>query len=152
MKLFVKLQTPTIELKVTAKDAAGTKDSIIVGFKRYELTETETKLKQLQQIMQEAMEDENIAKNNIDKFVKDEVVYIKQANLQLADEKGNPKDLNIADTRTAKPIETLWESADECLVVLLDLYLQSAPYRVSLITSLQKALLNNDYSEAEVKN
>lgn len=152
MQLFIKLQTPTIELKVTAKDASGAKDNFLVGFKRYELKETDAKLKALQEIMEEATKGDSLVQTELDKFIKNEIVYLKQIRLDLVDEKGNPKEYNIQDTRSVKPYETLWESPDECLAVLLEMYLASAPYRVSLIASLYKALLNNDYSEAEAKN
>ena len=152
MQLFIKLQTPTIELKVSAKDASGAKDNFLVGFKRYELKETDAKLKTLQEIMEDATSGDSLVQIELDKFIKNEIVYLKQIRLDLVDEKGNPKEFTVQDTRSVKPYETLWESPDECLAVLLDLYLASAPYRVSLISSLYKALMNNDYSEAEAKN
>lgn len=151
-KLFIKLQTPTIELKVSAKDAAGTKDSFVAGFKRYELATAQTKLEQLQEIFESVSKGTSLDSKELNTFIKNEIVFLKQIKLDLADENGSSKELSIADTRTVKPNEGLWESADECLAVLLDMYLGSAPYRLSLITALQKALLNNDYSEAEVKN
>lgn len=152
VKLFIKLQTPTIELKVSAKDAAGTKDSFVAGFKRYELATAQTKLEQLQEIFESVSKGNTLDSKELNTFIKNEIVFLKQIKLDLADENGNAKELAISDTRTVKPNEGLWESADECLAVLLDMYLGSAPYRLSLITALQKALLNNDYSEAEVKN
>ena len=150
-KLFIKLQTPTIELKVSAKDAAGIKDSFIVGFKRYELAAAQSKLEQLQDIFTSISKDSSMESKELNSFIKNEIVFLKQLKLDLADDNGSSKELAITDTRTVKPNEGLWESADECLAVLLDMYLSSAPYRLSLITALQKALLNNDYSEAEVR-
>jgi len=153
MKLCVKLQTPTIELKITAKDAAGVKDSFLVGFKRYEISATDAKLKELQAVMQETIEDSTESGTaKLSSFIKGEIAYLKQIKLDLVDENGATKEITVLDTRTVKPNETLWGTPDECLAVLLDLYLASAPYRVSLISAMQKALLNNDYSEAEAKN
>ena len=43
VKLSVKLQSPTIEILVKAKDASGATDSIVVGFKRYEAKEAKVK-------------------------------------------------------------------------------------------------------------
>lgn len=45
-KLFVKLQTPSIELKVKATDASGTTSEVLVGFKRYDLSQLEAKFKE----------------------------------------------------------------------------------------------------------
>lgn len=148
LKVFVKLQTPTIELKVEAKDASGVKDSILVGFKRYEIKQTEAKLKALQETL-ENIEDTS----KLEEAIKAEVVYIKQAKVTLFDEeKKTEKELLVQDTRTAKLVETLWENSDECLAVLLDLYLSSSPYRVSFMSGMQKALINSDFENAEAKN
>ena len=153
LQLYVKLQTPTIELQVKAKDASGSKDTFVVGFKRYDLKETEGKFTALQEILEDVQNENNLNSDALNKFVKAEIVYMKAAKLELYDNiKDTIKELSIPDTRTAKPVETLWETSDECLDVLLDLYLASAPYRVSLISAMQKALLNNDYSEGELKN
>jgi hypothetical protein len=151
LQLFIKLQTPTIELPVRAKDAAGTKDSMLVGFKRYELTQSQEKLNTLQELLKEAESANSLNSTLLDSFIKDEIVYIKQAKLDLADN-GVSKELIVSDTRTVKPIADLWGTGEECLSVLLEMYLSSAPYRLALILATQKALLNNDYSEAEVKN
>lgn len=153
LQLYVKLQTPTIELQVKAKDASGAKDSLTIGFKRYELKETEVKFKSLQEILEDIQTENNLNSETLNKFIKDEIVYLKAVKVETFDkEKEVTKELSIQDTRTAKPVETLWETPDDCLAVLLDYYLASAPYRVSFISAMQKALLNNDYSDAEVKN
>jgi len=153
LQLYVKLQTPTIELQVKAKDASGNKDSLIVGFKRYELKETEVKFKQLQDILEETQTNNSLNSEELNTFVKDELVYIKAAKVESYDDETKvSKDIVISDTRTAKKIETLWDTPEECLDVLLNYYLASAPYRVSLISAMQKALLNNDYESAELKN
>lgn len=151
-KLYIKLQTPTIELLVKAKDVSGAKESMLVGFKRYETITAQEKLTTLQDLLADAQAN-NLNSSSLDKFIKEEIVYIKQAKLELYDEVSKAtKDLLIQDTRTAKPNDGLWETSEQCLDVLLDLYLSSAPWRLSLILMGQKALLNNDYSEAEVKN
>lgn len=147
IKLTVKLQRPTIELVVKAKDSAGDKDSFKAGFKRYTYAETQTKFKELQAISLEANEGDDKS----DDLIKNEIVYLKDVKLEI-EENGVTKDLHVADTRTAKPIPTLWETSEECLAVLLDVFLNSAPYRVGLLEASTKALINNDYSSAEVKN
>lgn len=152
VKLSVKLQSPTIELIVKAQDASGAKDTIKVGFKRYEVKEAKAKLDELSEILSNAPQD-MVDVPEIDNFIKKEVVYILQANLELEDtDTKTNKTLLVQDTRTVKPNESLWGDASECLVVLLDLYLSSAPWRLSLLLAAQKALLNNDYSVAEIKN
>jgi hypothetical protein len=151
VKLFVKLQVPTIELKVSAKDAAGIKDSILVGFKRYEISDAQKRLNILQDLLTSAQADNSLDSQALDVFIKNEVIYIKQAKLEL-EEDGKTRELVIQDTRTTKPIEELWANNEEALDVLTTAYLASSPYRLSLILSAQKALFNSDYSEAEVKN
>jgi hypothetical protein len=151
-KLYIKLQTPIIELTVKAKDVSGAKESIIVGFKRYETKESQEKISKLQDLLTDSA-DTNSVSISLDTFIKGEIEYIRQARLELADsETGRNTELTIADTKTAKPNDSLWATPDECLAVLLDLYLSSAPWRLSLILALQKALFNNDYSDAEIKN
>ena len=155
LKLYVKLQTPTIELKVSAKDIAGTKDSIQVGFKRYPVTEAQVKIAELQDIWKELSESSDTTPDTkkFDKFLRDQIVYIKGFEGETQDSTdGSVKKLSVTDTRTVKPIETLWDTPEECLVVLLDGFLECAPIRVSLQNALTKALVNTDYSEAETKN
>jgi len=153
IKINIRLQSPTIELPIKAQDASGAKDSLVVGFKRYEITEAQNKLDKLQEILSESQDAGSLNSTALDTFVKAEIVYIKQAKLELYDdETKTTKDLVIADTRTSKPNESLWVDADSCLDVLTSMYLSSAPWRLSLILAAQKALLNSDYSGAEVKN
>lgn len=153
-KLFIKLQTPTIELKVTAKDVAGDKDSFLVGFKRYDIKESDKKLK----LFQEALEDQLEASTNesestkIEDFIKDNVVYLKNISVDIIDEDEKPTKLSIPDTRKAKPVVDLWDTEEECLEALLDNFLASAPYKSTLISSMQKALFNTSYEDESVKN
>jgi hypothetical protein len=141
VKLNLKLQTPTIELKVQAKDPSGATDTILVGFKRYSFSEAQEKF--------EASKDSS---ELIDAAVKEEIVYIKQMKLSLEDEDGKSKELVIADTRTQKPVESLWGSSEECLSVLVELLLDSAPYRGSLIEAMYQALLNMKLGDDSAKN
>ena len=50
-QLYVKLQTPTIELQVKAEDSSKTKAIVQVGFKRYEVDETGVKLDEFQSLL-----------------------------------------------------------------------------------------------------
>ena len=151
IRIFAKLQTPTIELKVQALDAAGTKDSILVGFKRYEITQAQVKLLALQELLSNIKDDSDADQKVLDAFVKEEIVYIRQAKLDL-EEDGKNKELIIQDTRTTKPIAGLWEDSDGAIDALTDLYLASSPYRLALILATQKALFNSDFSGEERKN
>ncbi len=151
IQIAIKLQTPTIELPVKAKDASGAKDTILVGFKRYPIEEAQAKLDTLQSLLDSADKVKSLESTELDNFITNEIVYIKQIKLDL-NENGKSRELAIADTRQVKPIADLWETGDECLSVLLKMYLSSAPYRLALILAGQKALLNNDYSQDELKN
>lgn len=147
-QLHLKLQTPTIELPVSFKDSSFAKDSIIVGFKRYNLTEAEKVLEELADI---AANTTVTNLDNLNNFIKSKVVYVKKVELTV-DEDGKETKITVADTRTVKPVDGLWEGSEDCLAALLDLYLDSAPYRSSLMEALNKALLNVDFSEGERKN
>jgi len=155
-QLFVKLQTPSIELSIKAKDSSGAKDSIIIGFTRYPLKEAEKELKIFQELLEEQLEElkeGNLEPEAIDKFIKSKVLYIKQAKLEIHDnETGKDIELIVPDTRKAKPNDDFWETTDECLAALLDLYLSASPWRSSIITAIQKALLNVDYEDGQLKN
>jgi hypothetical protein len=151
LKLYVKLQTPTIELPIEAKDISGMKDSFKAGFKRYPVTEAQDKIKELQDIWErKGSQDETVIL--FDSFLKGEIVYLKNVTVPTEDEKGNIKQITIQDTRTVKPLETLWETPEECLDVLLEAFLDCAPTRVSLQQALTSALINADYKEAEKGN
>jgi len=151
VRIYAKLQTPTIELKVAAKDAAGTKDTILVGFKRYEVPAAQAKLLSLQELLGSIQSESIQDSQALDAFVKAEIIYIKQAKLDL-EEEGKVRELIIQDSRTTKPIAGLWDDSDGALDVLTNLYLASSPYRLALILASQKALFNSDYSDGEIKN
>ena len=151
-KLLIQVQKPTVELKVVSKDSSKTKDYILVGFKRYETDESEVKANEFQDIVNK--EGFNILRDSeLDTFVKDSIVYIRNVAFDAVDEEtGQAKRITVTDTRTAKPVETLWETADECLSALVDAYLKWASWRVSLISAVQTALIDMDISEDAVKN
>lgn len=150
-KLYVKLQAPTIELSITAKDGGNTQASMLVGFKRYPSEQGEAKFKEFQELLGKT---DDAGKSSITAFVAGEIVYLKKAPIVVEDtEAGTLKDVVVKDTRDAiKPNETLWESPEECLDVLLSHYLESNPWRVSLIEGILKSLTNMDFSTDAVKN
>ena len=150
-KLYVKLQAPTIELSINAKDGGNTQASLIAGFKRYQSEQGESKLKEFQELLGRTDE---VGKNAITAFIANEIVYLKKAPIVVEDtDTGTLKDVVVKDTRDAiKPNETLWDSPKECLDVLLSHYLESNPWRVSLIEGILKALTNMDFSSESAKN
>jgi hypothetical protein len=152
LAIKLKLQTPTIELNIVAKDASGNSESIKIGFKRYSVEATREKFKALQ-LIQDTISNDSTGSPELDAFVTDEIVYIKGATITIEDSAaGTERVVVISDTRTAKPIETLWGDSEECKDLLTSVYLTSAPYRVSILDNMQKAFLNNDYKEASSKN
>lgn len=144
-KLFVKLQTPSIELKVKATDASGSVSEILVGFKRYDLSQLEAKFKEQ---VPDAATDTNADFN----FISKEVIYIKNAVLEIYDDNGNYlEDLVVEDTRTVEPNE-FFQTPKEALDVLLTHYMGSNPWKNSLFEAYRDALVNVSYKEAELKN
>jgi hypothetical protein len=148
-KLFIVLQKPTIELELIAKDSAKQTDRFIVGFNRYTIEQADPKFKEFSELLN-AVTDKDSAEL-VSKFIKSEIQYLKAVGLEY-EEDGKNKKLHITDTREAKPFEGLWETPDECLDVLLDMYLGSAPYRLSFIENLSKAFVNRDFEEDKIKN
>ena len=158
MKLYVELQQPVIELTITARDSTKQKSKIIVGFKRFEAKESTKLLNKMQELLKEIaaeLSDPNIDKidtEELDNFIKEKILYIRQASLVTIQEDGSKSTLTIQDTRKAKPLEDFWETSEDCLIALLDMYLASSPWRSSFNIALQKALVNNDFEEDELKN
>lgn len=148
-KLFILLQKPTIELELVAKDSAKQSDRFIVGFNRYTIEEADPKFKEFTQLLSNTTDKESA--EAVSKFIKNEIQFLKSVNIEY-EEEGKIKKLNIQDTRQVKPLEGLWESPEECLDVLLDSYLGSAPYRLSFIENISKAFVNRDFEEDKIKN
>jgi hypothetical protein len=88
---------------------------------------------------------------DMDTFYKSHILYIKNASLTI-DDKGKVSDLLISDTRDAKQIDSLWDDGDECLVVLLNIYLDNPSFRESLQTVVTNAVFNIDLKGEELKN
>lgn len=65
------------------------------------------------------------------------VLFMQNATITDTDNStGETKTITVADTRHAKPIESLWETPEECLAVLLSVYLEYAPFKDSLLNAL----------------
>lgn len=150
-KLYVQLQSPSIELKVTAKDPAGIKSSMTVGFKRYESKEGAEKLEELKDLYQDQVSAGTSDTEDLFEFFSNEILYLKQAPLVIEVD-GKPKPLVIQDTRKAKPLEEVWETPEECLDALLALFLRSSPWLSSLSQAINKALSNLELGADSLKN
>ena len=176
-KLYVKLQTPVTELVLNATDAAGVKDSLTVGFKRFTITEADAELKAFAEVNDlyirmlmkqprvgdikedaegtEVYSPELIASTlaQLDTFIASSISYIKNASISGEDEEGKSTKLLITDTRSAKPLEDFWESSEECLSVLVGMYLDCTPWKSSLNAGYQKALINTEVDDGgKLKN
>ena len=86
-----------------------------------------------------------------EEFFREQILFIKNASLQEEDEDGKVTDLSIPDTRSVKPIDSLWKDEKECLVVLLDIYLDNPSIRESLIESIVGNILGSLVKE-RIKN
>lgn len=143
-KLFVKLQAPSIELLVEAKDSSGEAAKMLVGFKRYEHKVSAEKLKEVENLSGQEAEDN---------FIKNEILYLKNVSVEVYDDVTGQKDseLKVADTRTAAQ-SAFWGGPEECLSVLVDHYLASTPWKAALTTAMFKALTNVKFEEDKLKN
>lgn len=176
-KLYVKLQTPTIELPITATDPSGASDKITVGFRREDPKVANRILDNYSEIADKYLRmlygqplDEKPTEDNLEtvdyskeaigeveqeiaNLIFKSVIYIKGAKIaEIDDDTGEVTHVTINDTRKAKPNEGFWEDADGCLVALLDMYLSASPWKASFSSAYQKTLVNIDTSEAKRKN
>lgn len=145
--LYIKLQSPVVELEVKTKDCSGKEESLLVGFKRYDIKVSEDKLKTFLSLIEK---DESTSKEYLNGFIKGEVSYLKNVQLDI-EEDGVVKPILVKDTRDVA-FPDIWKTAEECLGGLLDLYLMSSPWRVPFITTLQKAMYNVDLDSLNIKN
>lgn len=87
-----------------------------------------------------------------DEFYKSQITHIKNASMQLVSMDGAISDLLIADSREAKPIESLWGTPEECLAVLLRQYFGFTPFRDSLQTKILETVFDYKHEENAAKN
>lgn len=159
-KLHIKLQTPVIEINATAEDASGVKDSLTIGFRRTTIKDADIQLEKfskasgrwLQAVKNDAPE-EDLAKldEELQAVISDNVLFLKGVDLRVGEEESDHLNvLRVSDTRKAKK-EDFWETPEECLAVLLDAYFQVAPWKSSLSTAFQQAMLNMKTPDLEGK-
>ena len=175
-RLFVKLQTPSVELPISATDASGASDKMIVGFRREDpktasrLLDTYSKLtgdylrlllgqplegdvtEEDSETVEYSRESIEEKEGEISSLIASSIIYIKGASLAEVDDDGKETKLTIQDTRKAQPKEDFWEDEASCLAALLDMYLAAPPWKSSLSSGYQKTLLNIDTSGAKRKN
>jgi len=107
------------------------------------------KREELQDAIEESAEEQAEA---LMAFYKKQITHIKNASLEYS-KNGETVDLNVADSRKAIPVESLWEDPSECLTVLLDTYLNYLPFRDSLTSKVSSVVFNIDIKEqASLKN
>jgi hypothetical protein len=116
-----------------------------------ELTDDEIdlKVKELEDKIRNAV---NEQKMKYDEFYRTHVLYIKNASITGTKEDGSTIDINIPDTREAKPVESLWESGEECLAALLNVFLESSSYKDSLQKAVFSVVFQTNFEEAKGKN
>lgn len=112
-------------------------------------TELELELNRLQNLINNYTDEQN---EKLNTFYKTHVLAIKDAKLVVEDENGKELDLPIPDTRLVEPVESLWGTPEECLAVLLDMYLDYVPFRDSLQKVITSAVFNLDFKDLEAKN
>ena len=152
VQLILQVQQPVFEAKVSSKDAAGNVKSMVAGFNRYPADEAKVKMDEYEAIVASQAFKEEDYSELID-FIKGELQYLKKVVLNTKDsETGKTTQLKIADTRSAKKLESHWDTPEECLDVLLDAYLVWSSWRASFIIAVQSALLDMDLENAQLKN
>lgn len=142
-KLYVKLQTPTVEMPITTMDAAGTETTMFVGFKRYDLTEIVERIAQWELL--ESIED----------LVKAEIIYIREVAVEIHDDTSDKiTPYIIKDTRTEKKIDGLWDTSEECYTIVIDKLFNSPPCKTAIINTFNSIFLNAAVTtrEAELGN
>lgn len=155
----------TVETEVIRKDYLKNFSTVLLARWENELEE----LKRNTSITEEAfiekvteLEDKISAKNQEyltyqDSFCREHIAYFKNVSIVLEVEDEETSEIKevkllVQDTREAKPSESLWDTEDECLVVLLDFYLSHPAYRDSLHTAVSTALFSTNFKGLEAKN
>lgn len=125
------LQTPTIELTVTARDSNKVSDTFRVEFKRYGIEESESKRAELLALFPKVSEEATIAtedplQEQLGDFVRNEIVDFKQVKPRI-----NGKAEVIKSTN-----ENGWTEA------YFNAIWKSRPYREALVDGVIRAINN----------
>lgn len=140
-QFFLRTQTPTVEIKATAEDAAGKTDSCVIGWLRPSAAEGEALLTEWQEMLkaEQVSEDSLFESERIREFLSSRISYIKD--VQLVDEKGAAA-FKITDTRKAAENSSTWGDEENCLAWLLSLFLTSAPWWDAFMTGMLSSFTN----------
>ena len=95
---------------------------------------------------------ENIQREKLDSFYKSHILFLKKVSIAYEDESGVTHTLNINDTREAEKVDGLWETSDECLAALLDVYFDSPSYRSSLPNKISGCVFDINFEDEKLKN
>lgn len=108
---------------------------------------TEEFYTQRKQLRTKINEESEHQRKLLEEFYKKQVVYIKNAT--LTDDEG--KEIKVDNTENVKAIESLWETPEECLAVLLDIYFGAPSLKDSLSQKIVETILNLP-TEDKIKN
>ncbi len=169
-KLRTSLQTPVVELVISAEDVSGIADSITCGFRRYTNSELANYAKEesflpdsfkgyarIEDIPADILLSEmdfliQRAEKTIERIKKD-ILYIKKANLLVFDDSQDefqtPEKLFVEDSRKVEP-NSFWAGPSECLSVLVDHLFDSPPWKDAIQKAHNRAI--NNIPEAKIKN
>lgn len=150
---YIQSQVPVAELPVVSeKDAEGKTQTIQVGFRRHDADVAATLLEKFSGKAPDGS-DHTISDDEVKALLKDEIIFIKKGAVVAFDEEDTaflkPEVIKVEDTRTAKAVESFWDSKEECLSVLVDMYLASTPWKGSLISAYIQSLVNIDIAAKE---
>lgn len=86
-------------------------------------------------------------------FYKKQILFIKNATLSYEKDDGTLQDVTVLDSRTVVELEPLWKTPEECLSVLLDIYLDNSSIGGSLIQEITQYIFNLSIETTEkIKN
>lgn len=174
----IKLSEPFSEQKVTS--AIGNK-TLILGIKAYSASEISDNLEYFNTELREKYnlselyhkylssdknpelwtaeiqrEFEQAAANSLKdqmEWLKQQVLFIKAFTFPIQDEEGKVTNYTVKDSREVTPLDSLWETPDECLAVLLDSLLDEPIFRESILKAIQDGVFRTDIKAAvEAKN
>jgi len=89
----------------------------------------------------------------IDSFIKELVLYVKNAVLEVIDDETfeQSDSITIADTRSVESNE-FWQNSSECLQIIVESYMNSGSWKTDIMTKAFQALTNIKHEENAIKN
>ena len=83
-------------------------------------------------------------------FLKEHILFIKNVTIDKTEDGKISK--VVIDTRDVQPFESLWDTPEQALAVLLELYLKEPAYRDSLIQVVPKLVFGTDFEDKKLGN